>query len=312
MPRLAEPAQDRGVVRVLDVSHRFAPAAVGAALRRLDPRLAVSGEATCPLTRRRPADPVLLADGGVYEKQAVLRWLQDHDCAPPVPGALPGGVDGAGGAPLAHRTVLCLAPLQEVVSALSALGPAEGAGHPGRLGELEEALEAAELAARPAEVLEALATLERSVAESSEAIREWQSLVDRAREAAERLRGQASYCAAALLRAAAGTHLARRRLLSREPEGDGHAAAQQIQRWFLDRRRRKTQRSMLRRPVSRDSAWAGLQLLQYLWQRCRYGPPGQEFVVPWIFAAYGTGTEGVLEVRARTTTRQQRPAKARP
>lgn len=78
-------------VKVLDWSHRFRPDLVGSSLAKL---WAVEGtclvpavdgagqEAKCPITQQVIKDPVLADNGIIYEKEAILQWLQGHDGAP--------------------------------------------------------------------------------------------------------------------------------------------------------------------------------------------------------------------------------------
>lgn len=73
--------------RVLELGKTCSPNAVGTALARLwtlDGRhLVCHAEGTersleCPITQLPPAEPVLLSDGNIYEKNAILEWL--HRC----------------------------------------------------------------------------------------------------------------------------------------------------------------------------------------------------------------------------------------
>ena len=102
---------------VLDLSAKFTPSLVSAALARiwavdgacLVPVVDVCGVvAQCPITLEPLADPVMLPDGFVYEKAAILEWLRSHDSAPCTNTRLP------------HKTILRLAPLRQVVEGMMA------------------------------------------------------------------------------------------------------------------------------------------------------------------------------------------------
>ena len=68
---------------------------------RLVPLVDVTGNATdrCPITLEQLLDPVLLSDGQVYERGAVLQWLAAHSSSPCTNEALQ------------HKSVLKLTPL---------------------------------------------------------------------------------------------------------------------------------------------------------------------------------------------------------
>ena len=78
--------------RVIDVGALWTPRSIGTAMARLwtidDQRLLplvdVTGNAAdrCPITLEKLLDPVLLSDGQVYERRAVLQWLAAHSSSP--------------------------------------------------------------------------------------------------------------------------------------------------------------------------------------------------------------------------------------
>ena len=38
--------------------------------------------AVCPITLETLTDPVMISDGGLYEKASIAQWLRTHQCAP--------------------------------------------------------------------------------------------------------------------------------------------------------------------------------------------------------------------------------------
>ena len=120
--------------RIVDPSAGFAPQAIGAAFLKqwalhgaeILPRGADSPE--CPITLERIKSPVLLSDGSLYEEDAILRWLGEHDTAP------------CTNLPLQNKKVLRLKPLRRVVEHVlfdSGVGDSTG------LGALRTAIDAA-------------------------------------------------------------------------------------------------------------------------------------------------------------------------
>eukprot|EP00930_Biecheleria_cincta_P091981 TRINITY_DN81707_c0_g1_i1.p1 TRINITY_DN81707_c0_g1~~TRINITY_DN81707_c0_g1_i1.p1 ORF type:complete len:217 (+),score=17.78 TRINITY_DN81707_c0_g1_i1:45-653(+) len=77
--------------RVLEFGRTCSPNLVGAALARLwtvnGRNLVAHTEGTelaveCPITQSPPAEPVLLSDGVIYEKNAILEWLHRSSRSP--------------------------------------------------------------------------------------------------------------------------------------------------------------------------------------------------------------------------------------
>ena len=62
--------------------------------------------AQCPISLEPLDDPVLLADGKVYERSAILTWLGQHNTSPCTNLALP------------HKTVLKLDPFRKAFDVL--------------------------------------------------------------------------------------------------------------------------------------------------------------------------------------------------
>ena len=95
--------------RIVDPSAGFPPQAIGAAFLKqwvlhgaeILPRGADPPE--CPITLERIESPVLLSDGSLYEEDAILRWLREHDTAP------------CTNLPLQEKIILKLKPLRTVV-----------------------------------------------------------------------------------------------------------------------------------------------------------------------------------------------------
>ena len=50
--------------------------------RLLARRESLARDLTCPITGEILIDPVVAADGHTYERQAIERWLQDHQTSP--------------------------------------------------------------------------------------------------------------------------------------------------------------------------------------------------------------------------------------
>lgn len=126
----------------LDVAPLFPPRLLGAALakvwgvdgQQLVPTMDSSGaEACCPITLQTMHDPTLLADGYVYERDAISRWLRGHSRAPCTNVSLP------------HKHLLRLAPLAEAVQVFLTLqsGPHKDVSLPARLHRAATAAEAA-------------------------------------------------------------------------------------------------------------------------------------------------------------------------
>lgn len=128
----------------LDIAACFPPRLLGTALARvwtldgqqLVPTMDALGvEVCCPITLQSMHDPALLADGTVYEHDAIAHWLRDHTRAP------------CTNVPLPHKHLLRLAPLAEALQLFMALraGAVEQdeASLPARLRRASAAAEAA-------------------------------------------------------------------------------------------------------------------------------------------------------------------------
>jgi hypothetical protein len=94
---------------VVNLAVHFDPHHLGAALARLwtidgrdlVPTLDAHGDtAQCPLTLEAFSDPVLLANGSVYERRDILKWLDNNNTDPCTNTTLP------------HKTILKLEPLR--------------------------------------------------------------------------------------------------------------------------------------------------------------------------------------------------------
>jgi len=292
-------------VRILDVSAKFKPDELGSALKkfwvaehrakgmRLVPATDSAGRPTnqCPITCAPMADPVLLSDGLVYEREHILKWLQNHNEAPHTQ------------EPLKHKTVLRLAPLgsaiERLVSNLSCSSAASS-----RLW-LEKIVETARTA-RPSERLQALDSLEMGIAESTAEIAQWQAEVARGKELVAQLRLGAAACATSLMAAAARSFLARSLLLSLTVVHAARTkAASQIQaRWRAIKKRRAklraqvTKRHHLRQQLHRlanspQRILSGVEALAELSELYGYGGG----LLPWLFAANRPGApEEVMRV----------------
>ena len=92
----------------------------------------------CPITLDNFVDPVLLSDGHVYERTAILQWLGHHDTAPCTNVVLP------------HKSALKLAPLHAVVEVMLSAGsaPVRVAGRT----RLEQAVRYAEVSVAPTDI----------------------------------------------------------------------------------------------------------------------------------------------------------------
>lgn len=102
----------------LDIAPWFPPKLLGSALskvwtldgQQLVPVMDESGvEVCCPITLQTMHDPALLADGSVYDHDAIARWLRDHSRAP------------CTNVPLPHKHLLRLGPVAEAVQLFLAL-----------------------------------------------------------------------------------------------------------------------------------------------------------------------------------------------
>ena len=102
---------------VHDVSRHFTPKAIGIGLGRIwtvdgqfmVPSVDIRGvSAECPITCEMFKDPVLLDDGFVYERDAILQWLGSNSSAP------------CTNTMLRHKDVLKLVPYKEAFEAFLA------------------------------------------------------------------------------------------------------------------------------------------------------------------------------------------------
>jgi len=217
---------------VLDLGAKFQPSLIGAGLARLwsadgirlVPTVDHRGDvARCPITLEPFVDPVLLVDGFVYERDAILEWLRHHDNAPCTNNALP------------RKTALRLEPLRDTIDNFLASGAGVGSS---RLAQLRQALLEARKLERvhlePCGSFEALRTLEACMTEASADIREWQATVDSARDVAKSLRLRLSTWATSHVQAVMRSFQARSRLASMEFAQDlrHRAAAREIQRFW--------------------------------------------------------------------------------
>mmetsp|Transcript_85724 Transcript_85724/g.276666 ORF Transcript_85724/g.276666 Transcript_85724/m.276666 type:complete len:149 (+) Transcript_85724:64-510(+) len=98
-----------------DLESKFTPQRIASAFANVwsisDFRLTASYDACgapaqCPITLEVFEEPVMLEDGSVYEQEAVLDWLKDHDVVP------------CTNVRVRHKVVLKLAPLKSVVEHL--------------------------------------------------------------------------------------------------------------------------------------------------------------------------------------------------
>lgn len=207
-----------------DLSTKFLPGQVGDALAQLwtvdgtqlAPAFDVYGsEPCCPITLESIADPVLLSDGAVYEREKALGWMQTHENAPHT------------NVLFDHKTALRLEPLHEIIDHLLSCG--RFAGSTGRA-QLREAIRCAEEELRQASHcfgvgLEMLVTLRRRLAQGNAELQELRSLVERGDDAAARLHQHLASRAARRIQAAMRRFRARRQLARRRAQTAEQRAA---------------------------------------------------------------------------------------
>jgi len=171
-----------------DFSRDFRPQLVASGLTRLwtvdghslAPALDVTGEVPqCPLSLETFHDPVLLADGFVYECAHIARWLRKHGTSPCINTTLP------------HKAVLKLRPWHAAISSFLledsrrrvTKDSLENASH-----EAERAL----LSSDPEEIRSALLALRVRLEMGSAELQSWQDAVSRATDSLDRIQQKAS------------------------------------------------------------------------------------------------------------------------
>ena len=220
------PQGQREVIPVVDVCAGFSPHLIADAIAR-------RGSANvCPITLDTLVDPVMIADGGVYEKNSISQWLRTHECAP------------CTNLPLQHKRLLRLEPLRAVFQMALC--------HEGRDSEfpnLEKATREAEMTQVPSqdchEKLLSLRTALTATARTSAAL---QAAISRAGWAAHHLENRISTWAATCIKSNTCTFVARVRLeMLRQRAKQEEAVALVIQRRWREYRRRRALREKRRR-----------------------------------------------------------------
>ena len=184
--------ESRPMRGVWDLETKFPPAQIAAALSRvwavdrghLVPAVDSRGEAAlCPITVEPFQEPVLLADGFVYEQASILQWLESNTTAP------------CTNVELQHRLVLRLAPLKAMLDTFLASSEqpvAKETSNTGSHAALEDILSAAEeqLSMPSLGLLELMAAsraLDTGLAKGAAEIEVLQGLLDQGRRLSEKL-----------------------------------------------------------------------------------------------------------------------------
>jgi len=301
------------VVRLLDVGSKFGPTQVGGALARLwtvdasgdrwrlqEARDVMGRLTECPITLTPPVDPVLLSDGFVYEKEAILKWLQHHDQAP------------CTNERLTHKTVMRLTPLKAAVEKFLAECPIPSSA----TARLDQTIETTpvdgsmSIKARQ-QALESLETrIEQGIAEMAK----WEKSMEKGRSMVTRLRFEQSQIE--VLRGAARRFMALKivmverakrarlrravcvliRKWRRKMEAKC-ARAMRIQvAWREHQRHRQRQAALPGQLIWREDMWyllylpansaenflIALESLQWYWKTRSYGGPKRERLLPWL------------------------------
>jgi len=226
---------------VHDLSAKFSPTVVGSALARLwtidntrlVPVIDIRGNcALCPITLEPLKDPLMLTDGSVYEREAILDWLARHETAP------------CTNIVLSHKTVLRLTPLHEVIHEfLSSNGLAGATPCYVRLREATmRAIEAYRETSDCNTMQESLHALSGCIADCEAGIQELQSYLVQAQDVAGRLRREMKIQAVLQLQAAVRSFYSCKFLasLSRAHDINRRSSAAYIQAcWRLAHRRRR-------------------------------------------------------------------------
>jgi hypothetical protein len=200
---------------------------------RLDPVVDDAGHArVCPITLDTLMDPVMISDGGIYEKASIAQWLQTHRCAP------------CTNVPLRHKRLLKLESLHVVIQDVL-----HAEGNDSDKNILDKAAQEAEMAQVPSQDCHAnLRTLQAALTTTTLKLVGLQEAVPRAEQAAHELQNRISTWAATCIKAstqmfAARAHLA---LLGKDANREAVAAVR-IQKSWLEYRRKKARREKRRR-----------------------------------------------------------------
>ena len=171
---------------VLDLSTEFSPVLVGNALARLwavegcvvVPTLDEHGlGAHCPITLEPMEDPVMTADGTVYESAAILNWLGTSTTSP------------CTNVVLRHKSSFRLTPMRDVINTLLLSEFSNFADKRAKLRETTKQAQEAHCNLRDCGPMRrTLCALEIRLAECDTEIQEWQAAIAEARDVADKLR----------------------------------------------------------------------------------------------------------------------------
>jgi len=243
-------------VPVVDVCDGFSPDLIAQAMAqlwsiaggRLEPVLDDDGcVRVCPITLDTLVDPVMISDGGIYEKASISQWLQTHECAP------------CTNVPLRHKQVLKLGSLRGVIeSALHDQGTDSDRAF------LVKATQKAEVTQQPSQDChETLRTLVAAITAASLKIIGLQEAVSLAEKAAHELKSRIALWMAACIKARTCVFAARLHLAVLRQDANGQiAAAVTIQRRWLEFRRRRALREKRRKKRISKRARASTQRSQ--------------------------------------------------